>query len=202
MAGMGRSDQLLLLHRGVLVGETAAHEEAAEVLLRYCRPLLRHQKPGADEAILNDALEDAVIYYLQHPSTYDASRAQLTTFIVSCAANRACRFQRREAHYRCLLARQVGQLAVCEPTPLDCSTLSPEARLRALINNVAKSEQERKFLEARAHGERHTGVLAGLLGCSTLPLQRQRVVVKRTADRLFARLRRRARATVSEREPA
>jgi len=185
-------DAWLALHEHVLGGDQTARERVAVLLLDRVRGILRHERPLVDAQVINDAVEDAIVHYIQSPWRYDPSLARLDTFIVADARHRLRHALRADARRRLRDDRAARR---DEPTRLapDVYADMPEDMLARLIEQAATG-RERAFLQAKARGERSTTVLAQILGLSGLsPVDRQRAV-KRTADRLLARMKRLARS--------
>jgi RNA polymerase sigma-70 factor (ECF subfamily) len=190
IAKTGPSDEerMVRLHDAVLRRDPIAREVLALLLLHRCWRILKHERPWLDANTINDAVEDAVLHYLEAPECFDPSRARLDTFIVRDAMHRALhavradeRRRRRDVH---MAPRNYGTV----PEPDDAAD-SPEDLLAALIRGVATGS-EREFLEAKAHGEHQTSVLAAILGFEGLPVVDQRRAVKRVTDKLIVRMRR------------
>jgi hypothetical protein len=181
------SAQLIQLHTAVLGGYLAAIELLTAILLNSGRRILRPRFSNVDVAIINDAVEDAILRYLVAPYRYDVTRARLDTFILGDARHRVLhclRAERRRLQHQQLLIPTAHPWGLAE-----ASDNASDERAAAMLNAVAVG-QERAFLVAKLRGERRTVALAHILGAAHLPKPEQARVVKRAADRLRARLRR------------
>lgn len=183
--------ELLALHHAWLRGDGAAREQLAIVLLDTGRRSLRRKAVGVDVCIVDDAVEDAIVHYLAEPRRYKETLARLDTFISVDARHRMLNAIRSEARRR----RHHVQLDPSTEPPAppvgDVEAL-PQFAARDLIERSA-SGPERAFLDARAHGERRTAVLARLLELNGLTVPEERLAVKRVSDKLMLRLRRLAK---------
>lgn len=193
---MATSDprQLLALHRELIVNHLQNREELAAYLLRRVRRLLKRRMPGLDLAIVNDAVEDAILGYLQRPELYKPSCSRLDTFILLAARRDALNMIRR---LQCR-HRAEGIAASMQPRLYQMDEVGLFAgRCPAVVDwlGVARTDAERAFLKARLAGERRTRQLACILGLSTNDPLEERRLVKRTRDRLHLRFRRRREAS-------
>jgi DNA-directed RNA polymerase specialized sigma24 family protein len=176
------SDALIALHIRVLAGDRLAPECMAAIVLASAVRILRKRWQRIDPALVNDAVEDALLKYLAVPGQYDSSLARLDTFIVAVASRRLLTLLRSERRQR---------RAGC---PASAVTVNPEMtivtdRVQSAFEAIL-SHSERVFFDARLSGETRTEELAQLIGATGLPPNMQRQLVKRMTERLRIRLRR------------
>jgi hypothetical protein len=181
-------ERLVSLHDAALRRDPIAREVLALFLLHRCRRILRHVWPWLDFNTVNDAIEDALLHYLGAPECFDPSRARLDTFIVRDAMYRALHAVRADKRRRRRDARMMPRNEATVPET-DSVTDSRENLLTGLMRRVAGG-RELEFLEAKAHGEHRTRVLAAILGLAGLSAIDQRRSVKRVTDKLLVRMRR------------
>jgi RNA polymerase sigma-70 factor (ECF subfamily) len=184
-------DTFLAHHRAVLRGDTKARETlSADLLSRVYRTLIRRM-PATDPTLINDAVEDAILAYLENPNVYDPARSRLDTFITMAAAHRALNALRSQKR-RIAAEERFGTSLITTPTPNH--VVARESRIGDQIRRVVVNRSEHEFLLARNAGVRRTQDLASVLGVMHLPVSEQRRVVKRLTERLRARLRRLSRS--------
>jgi hypothetical protein len=175
-------EELNTLHAGVLRDDREAIEAVGKVVFDRAFRVLRGHWRGVDSDLINDAVEDALLAYFGAPGRYDSSRARLDTFIVAMASHRLrtlLRSQRR---------RRIAEERLSKSAITPAMVLLTD-RVRTAVR-VKLTDSERRFLEARMAGERRTPELARLIGSDDVPIDQQRLIVKRMTERLRLRLRR------------
>jgi RNA polymerase sigma-70 factor (ECF subfamily) len=182
------------LHFRLLTGDREAEAELIARLLRLPMPALsKGQPPGFDPAHAEQALLDAVVAYWRRPGRYDPARASLATYIAMIAARKLKNLARGDWRRLARLTRLTRALEVA-PSVMDASpsVMDSTASRQRLpdVRLLARTAEERAFLEAKLGGERQTTALAARLGLRDRPPAEQRRAVKRIMDRLRARGRR------------
>jgi len=182
-----------LAHDRFLRGDESASSELVNHLLEPVSLRLADRWPGIDRAIINDAVEDALMSYLRHASYYNPAKARLDTFIAFVATRDLLNAIRKGARRRRAdesLATNLAHMSTLHveghgPAP---SAFDPVAALRQLTTNWSPKEQ--MFMCARLEGEHRTSKLAAILGLEEASATKQRIAVKQMTDRLRLRLRR------------
>ena len=176
-----------ILHERFCNRDRTAREEMTRFLLPRLVSYLTRRRTNLDDAVIQEAAEDALLDYFSRPDHYVPQRSSLETFLRMAALNNL-----RDAMRR-IRRRLVHEIAVGDGLP-DQSALDPEVSyrwrdLRAVLR-AAHTDYERAFLRARLRGERRVQGLAELLGVSGRPRAEQREEVNRVWTRLKLRIRR------------
>lgn len=192
-------EELLRLHRALLVGDPVASARLAELLL----PVLRRRlegltaAPGIDPHAVDAAINWSLVRYLEEPRRYDPEKGlSLVGYLAMDARgdvrneqkSRRARQAREEADpddYFVEVSR--GQRNEVEEgliDRLDPFGVSSELVERALQELGALDPRDLRLLRMIAEGVRSTAAFAEVLNISHLPLERQRAEVKRQKDRL------------------
>jgi RNA polymerase sigma-70 factor (ECF subfamily) len=188
------------LHKQILEGRPAA----SAVLFEACRkPLLKLLNdafgtlPGSSAELLEDAAVDAFMQYLKAPEKYDATRGAWITYLFQISRSRLLRLAQRENRHLIALAGSVELDA--DPgysVPAD-ERFDPQHGLEQsdasnLVDRARESsdftQDELRVLDLMKNGERSTKVFAQALAIEHLPLEDQRVEVKRVKDRIKKRI--------------
>jgi len=179
------------LHFAVLQGEVLARQAIAVLLVRRVGTTLHRRMPTVDSAIINDAVEDAILGYLTRPDAFDSSRSRLDTFLSLAASHNVLNALAREDRRRRVEGRAAAEAqAAAKQGALfnDVASRGDPTTIRLFM--AAFNPLERQFLSARHFGERRTVELARILRLTHLAVPDQRREVKRETDRLRIRLRR------------
>lgn len=188
------------VHQRLLQGDPTA---PSEVILAYLEPLtqrLRQRFPDVkDEAIIQDAVTDALFQYVKSPGQFDPGKSSLSSYLTMAARGDLLNALARE---RRRAGRQVPLEAVAEGA-LPGNTLredeQPEAstdeqmaasKLMHCVLQQVPDLRDREILELMLAGERKTTRYAGVLQIEDRSEPEQRTIVKRHKDRLKKRLHR------------
>jgi DNA-directed RNA polymerase specialized sigma24 family protein len=187
---------LQVLHSAVLVGEATTADVVARLALPRIRASLRREWPDAPSAMIEEAVEDAILWYLANPTRYDPGRSGLHTFLHLVARRKmthAVRSERRRLAHEVPMGLSLPEAAPGYPTP----TWRPGADRQddransahdlTSILALALSDAEREFVLARATGA-PTSTLATIIGAGHSPDEQRQAV-----HRMMARLRQRAK---------
>ncbi len=203
----GWKDLLDRLHDLMVAGDP----EAPEVLVGLLRqPLLRSlagQFRGTDEALLADAVTDALLDYLERPSRFDRRRGKLEGYLrlaarrnlSNCLQAKTRRQQREQQAAKEELLHRVGRGFSGDdgPEAVERETLW-QRREEALEKFLAGLvPEDRAFMDLWLQGERRTEEFAKVLGIAHRPLHEQRVSVHRAKKRLRAAVQRLAHTTAA-----
>ena len=187
---------LQALHQAVILGDSLTADALARHVLPRLVASLRREWPGSSSAMIDEAVEDAILWYLANPTRYDPERSGLPTFLHLVARRNmthARRRERRRLAHEVPIGLSMPNATPGYPTPtwrasaddLDDPDTSSNDLSKALA--LAMTDAERKFVLARAKGER-TSTLATIIGAGDSPDEQRRAV-----HRVMARLRQRAR---------
>lgn len=178
---------LEILHERFCNGDRTAREELTRFLLPRLVSYLTRRRINLDDAVIQEAAEDALLEYFRRPGHYVPQRSSLETFLRLAALNNL-----RDAMRR-IRRRLAHEIAVGDGLP-DQSALDPEISYRwrdlRAVWRAAHTDFERAFLRARLRGERRVQRLAELLDVSGRPRAEQREEINRVWTRLKLRIRR------------
>jgi DNA-directed RNA polymerase specialized sigma24 family protein len=182
------------LHQAVVLGDTLTADALARLVLPRIVASLRREWPGSSSAMIEDAVEDAILWYLANPTRYDPERSGLPTFLQLVARRNMTHARRRE---RRRLTHEVPMgLTLPNATPAysswrasadDLDDQGAPSNDLSKVLALAMTDAEREFVLARAKGEK-TNTLATIIGAGGSPDEQRRAV-----HRVMARLRQRAR---------
>jgi DNA-directed RNA polymerase specialized sigma24 family protein len=181
----GPPESLATLHGALLTGDETARDRLASILLARVSRILIHRMPSIDRSVINDAVEDAVIHYLDHPHSFVPTRSSLETFITFAAWRNVkdllrASGRRRRAEERAAAENQAG-----------VKSTSNDRRSRpSWLLGVAANDSERRFLSAWLFENASVRELASVLGKEGAPTSEQKVAVRRVKEKLRLRLRR------------
>jgi len=183
---IGRRD-LEILRERFHNDDMTAREELTRLLLPRLVSHLARRRTDLDDAVIQEAAEDALLAYFRRPSDYDPQRSPLESFLRLAALNNL-----RDAMRR-IRRRLLHEISVGDDLP-DRSASDPALSygwrdLRA-VWRAAHTDNERAFLRARLRGERRVQALADLLGVAGRPRLEQRAEVNRVWTRRKLRIRR------------
>ena len=178
---------LEILHERFRNGDMTARDELTRLLLPRLVSNLVRRRTHLDDAVIQEAAEDALLAYFSHSSAYDPQRSPLESFLRLAALNNL-----RDAMRR-IRRRLLHEISVGNDLP-DRSASDPAVSYRwrdlRAVWRAASTDRERAFLHARLRGERRVQRLADLLGVSARPRAEQRAEVNRVWTRLKLRIRR------------
>jgi len=188
LEGEAVAEAFCRLQRELEAGETGADDElCALVLPRVSRHLCRRW-PRVDPQVIDESVEDALLWHLGHRHAYDEDRASLVTYLTQIAR---CRLVDRLR--RC--SRQAAREAIARTSQDIVVELGerpePVWRRLRLIYKMCHTRHERRCVVALAHGMSFADV-ASALKIEDLSRTEQRRMVKRIKDRVRARVRRAA----------
>lgn len=184
-------DELIALHDALLDGHPTVSARLAELLL----PALRRRFRGRREighAEIESQIGLSIAVYLAEPQRYDPERGPLLAFLYrdvdgdirNEAAKRTRRRESLAAGETIELLSAAGNFLV-EDEVVQRSEL---ADALALVTRLGAEEKE--LLRLRVDGVRSTHAYAEVLGIAHLPVEQQRLEVKRAKDRLDKKLER------------
>ncbi len=194
-------DEGLRLHLRLCADDPVAPSDLCRAYVApLCACLGRHYR-GADADLVQSAVHDAVLRYLQRPQVYDPGRADLATYLRVLARGALFKLFRREKRHQqgrlpwpvVELGQEQGNISGRDDDPsreLERAELT--ARWQALLAAVREglTPEEGRVLDLMLAGERDTRRFAAALGLEGLPAAEQARAVKRVKDRIGKRLER------------
>ena len=190
---MGRTGGPEDLYRRLCSGDPTAPAEFVEYWLDPLFRRLRRAYPHVDEDLVVDAVTDAILALIRHPSSYDPRRGSLGSYLWMSA----------RGDLNNALERQNRQRGREGPTdPVELLAHERNFRMQESIEEPAVETAggqllatvvdpvDRQVLALMLHGERRTEAYAEVLRITDLPPAEQRRIVKRHKDRIRKRLRR------------
>ena len=189
------SKDLQALHAAVLLGDRATADVLARLELPRICAGLRTEWQSVAAALIEEAAEDAVLWYLANPGRYDPARSALHTFLYLVARRKlthALRGERRRLAHEVPSGLSMND-AAHKQTPVRTYAVTPgpdrSTRSHDLSNilALATTDAERAFVLAKATGA-NTPRLAAIVGAGQSPLEQRQAV-----HRVMARLRQRAK---------
>ncbi len=179
----------------------------AELVERYLVPLvrrLRRRQPEVhDDTLLDDAVTDALLDYIEHPDRYDPSKRVLLGYLTMAANGdllNALEKERRRRRRESSLDRVEETRGDRNETIADTNAAAEmerveqdRARVAAMeeaVRSVVPDPRDRRLMRLMLEGERTTAVYARVLGIEHQDRTLQTRDVKRHKDRLKKRLAR------------
>lgn len=183
------------VHQRLLRGDPTAPSEA---ILAYLEPIGRRLKgryPGVrDETLIQDAVTDALVQYVQFPQRFNPTRSSLLSYLTMAARgdllNALARERRRAAREVPLETVAEAALARNRLQEGEDSSELTASRLMQVIRENVSDPVDRELVDMMLSGERSTTPYAKALGISDRSEAEQRRAVKRHKDRLKKRLQR------------
>jgi RNA polymerase sigma-70 factor (ECF subfamily) len=199
-------DDACALHCRLLAGDPVAPSDLAMAYLEHLAGWLVRRHPGIEDSSCWEAAEEAIIALSKQPEAYQPERGTLDNYLRMSASGDLKNLLRAERRHR---ERRADWGAV-ELSPAQGKYLQDQGSDPARIVELQEMVMERladraRVTQAMAEGltpeearvlalmqekERKTAVYAAALGIAHLPLQEQRVAVKRVKDRLTKRIER------------
>jgi hypothetical protein len=164
--------------------------------------LKRHPKARRFWHLIPDAVEDALVNYFKRPEQYQPAKRGLWGYLVMAATGdllnaiekerRTLRREKPVADVEYGLDRR-NRVVVSAGSKLDAE--GPEYRaffkeLRTAADREFTDPREREVAELMIGGISNVEAFAAVMGIGQLPLEQQRVQVKRCKDRVSKRLQR------------
>jgi DNA-binding response OmpR family regulator len=172
-------------HHRLLAGDTSAADEIATDFLPILQRRLRRHSSIGDDALIATAATMALMRLFQVPTCYDSQRRPLIAFL-ELKARRNLRNLRRSIARRLKHEQPMGDQM---PEPASEREAKP-SRWRDLrfVLAMAKTREERAFLQMWLRGNTRTEALASILGLGHMSLDEQRTAVHRLKERLRRRI--------------
>jgi RNA polymerase sigma-70 factor (ECF subfamily) len=154
-----------------------------------------------DPHLVDEAVEDALLNYIQFPEKYSPSRGRLTSYLLMSARgdllNKLESESRRQTHETRLedveLRLSLRNILVEEDEPVHDLDIYQEYSMDDInlkVQQIIPDDIDKKVVELILENERKTESYAKILGISDLDIKEQRRQVKRVKDRLLKRLQR------------
>jgi DNA-directed RNA polymerase specialized sigma24 family protein len=192
------AEDALRLHERLLDGDDLARGELCEAFLPPLTNRLQASAPFADSHLITEAVEIALLDYLDAPHKYQSGRSGLATYLLNAARcdllNLLRREDRRQKHHEPVeLDHLPGNSQQSEQPLLRLVAEEDNAAMQAAVDAVEddSSPTERAVLRLITDGEKATGPYADALGIADRPAEEQQDEVKRVKDRIKKRLLRR-----------
>jgi hypothetical protein len=195
------AEEGLALHLRLAVYDPVA---PADVCRAYLGPLLawlEAKYARVDPHLLQTAVHEALLGYVQRPLSYDPRRGDLAPYLrMAARADLFNLLSRESRHHQQRISwpaveqdLEAGNLSRGEEDPADRLEREEEAEAsRAILRAVEArcSEAEKRVLALMVAGERATTAYAEALGLAGLPVAEQEREVKKVKDRIKKRLER------------
>jgi len=184
-------DELLAAWRLLVADPDTAGAFCALVLPPLEADLTR-SSPTRDPADISTAADDAVLAFLRRPAAFDPLRCPLPAFLRFVAGRDLINLRDREQrHHRGRIPWAGVELT--HPAGNEWEEgkrLADHPNVRAAV--AALADADRRVYALMCEGARDTAVFAAELGLADRPADEQTEAVKRTKDRIKARLKRAA----------
>ena len=204
MGAHSREEYIRGLHQRLVEGDPLAPSELVESFMgELVNRLSGRLRKTVDDVLVQDAVTDALLAYVQEPTKYDPTKSRLLSYLSMSAygdyLNMVAREQRRtrrqvpiENVEQRLEAGNYWVEDVEETVLRKLGTLTDEERsqIRMTIIEQFPDPQDRKLLSLLLDGERNTAAYSTVLGIQESDPVEQRRIVKRNKDRLTKRLER------------
>ena len=204
MGAHSRIEYIRGLHQRLVEADPLAPSELVETLMvELVRRLSGRVRKTVDDILVQDAVTDALLAYVQEPTKYDPTKSGLLSYLSMSAygdyLNMVAREQRRakrqvpiENVEQRLEAGNYWVEDVEETVLRNLGTLNDEERSQIRIKIIEQfpHPRDRQLLSLLLDGERKTAAYSTVLGIQESDPAEQRRIVKRNKDRLTKRLER------------
>jgi DNA-directed RNA polymerase specialized sigma24 family protein len=199
-------NEALRILQGLAEGDPLAPSDVAAAYLEPLARWLARTNPQVDASECDTAAEDAILWLIKHPASYDPAGMSLEAYLRMAARRDLQNVRRAEGRHASRradwgaveLSRAVGKhtidvdadpARIVELQEMVEEIVRKRPRLPAVML-AGLSPGEVQALALVECGERRTELYASALGISHLPPEQQQAEVKRVKDRLKARLKR------------
>jgi hypothetical protein len=196
-------ETLLELHNRLLAGDpTAPATIATHVFSSLCRGL-QQANGNCSEDLLNQAAGDALFSYFKRPEQFDPGKGTLAAYLRMSAVGVLKNLLRSEKNLGEKFRTGVELSQLAGNREVQAQSLSPQTaeQLRVKLRDLFPGELDWQLAELIIDLERKTEPFAEILGLRHLPLEEQRLEVKRHKDRIKQKLRRFGESIRDEFEP-
>ena len=204
MGAHSRDEHILELHQRLVEADPLAPSELVETLMvELVKRLSGRVRKTLDDILVQDAVTDALLAYVQEPTKYDPAKSGLVSYLSMSAygdyLNMVAREQRRvkrqvpiEIVEQRLEAGNYWIEDVEETVLRNLGTLNDEERSQIQMKIIEQfpDPRDRQLLRLLLDGERKTAAYSTVLGIQESDPAEQRRIVKRNKDRLTKRLER------------
>lgn len=202
MAVLDRDKYTRELHRRLVEGDPIAPSELVEAYMdELVRRVHAKARVTGDEALIHDAVTDALLAYVQQPTKYSPDKSGLLTYLTMSAhrdflnmMERERRRSNREFPLENVEHSPLGRnkwIEAVEETVVDREgSITPreKALLWQHVSEQFSDPTDRRLLGLMLNGERKTAAYSAVLGIQDSDQDEQRRLVKRHKDRLTKRL--------------
>jgi DNA-directed RNA polymerase specialized sigma24 family protein len=177
------------LHGRLAAGEVGVADELCTLLAPELRRQVRPRDPRISPEAIEEAIDDTLTLLVRAPARCDPARGNPVAWLVTVARNKVLDAARAITRRR--EVPLTGALERVLETPTESRDLAERSmwieRHRRLVLAAARTEAERRLLEARLRGA-PAAEQADALGAADLPENQQRALVNRVWQRLRRRL--------------
>ena len=183
---------LATLHGRVLVGDSQAASEVAQLLLLRIRHMLR-RRVREEPDLIETVADDAILVYLGNPSAYDSTRGGLVSWLIGIALNKLHGYRRstfRRDCRECQVGVDLSQLGPPSlPDDVETERESWIAERECVLRRTAKTPQECALIDARLAGA-SSALQVQALGLAHLPAAEAVHIAYRVWENVVRRARR------------
>lgn len=192
------------LHAHVLAGDVTASAEIAELFFPPVLELLRRRYPRLDDPHLVDtAVADAFVSYLNRPEQYDPARLPLATYLRMSADGDVRNLLKKALNQKILLGlEQVVELEdgwveyqLADDLDLENAVIASTDPIWQKLADLLPTPIDQELLLLILDRVRETEVYAKLLDISDRPAEEQAAIVKRHKDRVKKMVQRALKAS-------
>ena len=199
-------DEALALLQRLVEGDPPAPSDMAGAYLEPLARWLARANPQVDASECDTAAEDAILWLIKHPASYDPAGMSLEAYLRMAARRDLQNVRRAEGRHA---SRRADWGAVELSRAVGKHTMDADAdparivELQEMVEEIVRKQPrlppvalaglspgEAQALGLVQCGERRTELYAVALGISHLPPDQQQAEVKRVKDRLKVRLKR------------
>jgi DNA-directed RNA polymerase specialized sigma24 family protein len=195
--------QIHAVYQRLLAQESDAPNDFIELFLDPLTEALGSHFPGVSSELVSDVVTDALFKFVQTPQLYQPERGNLWNYLLRDvrgdmlnALDKQKRRQNKEILFDPVAHdRPDGNINIEEEVmqKLEGSSLLEEIPTQNILKRFQSEitdPRDWQVLLLMFDGERRTSAFATIFGINHLPIDEQRVFVKRTKDRLRLRLKR------------
>lgn len=189
-----REDPGLSLHQRLVAGDLTASAELAELYLPIVTDRLERIFLHVDDAhLLDTAVEDAILNYIERPSQYNPEKLKLESYLVMSA--KWDLINELASQKKDLLVNLAEIVELTDDDMEQGIELIDTQDVEEIVSNrlsltwrklqsLLPNPVDQEIILAMMEGIRETDVYAGILGIGESTIEEQKQIVKRNKDRI------------------
>lgn len=182
------------LHQRLVAGDLTASAELAELYLPIVTDRLERIFPHIDDThLLDTAVEDAILNYIERPSQYNPEKLKLESYLVMSAKWDLINVLVSQKKDILVNLAEIVELTdgdieqgieLIDPQEVEEIVSNRLSLTWRKLQSFLPDPVDQEMILAMMEGTRETGLYAEILGIGELTIVEQRQIVKRNKDRI------------------